>query len=647
MMISVARCVSCLIILLLFCRSSTCEADTPVNHLSSAETRGGWRLLFDGESTAGWRNYQADGISAGWVVKGGVLDRAAKGAGDLVTDQMYENFELSLEYRISKGGNSGVLFHVTEDGKKAWHSGPEIQVYDNENGPGVEKSGWLYQLYQPVKPKWAVKAEQQAGLSTPAIDDATRPAGEWNQIYLRISSRQCEVAVNGVSYFRFRKGDAEWDKRVAASKFSKYPQFGKAAKGHICLQDHGNAVAFRNIKIRELQADGSLPELDEEKLPLKGVPAFPDLTWEGFESIDENGKIRKLRPMVVTHAGDGSNRLFVGTQRGAVYVFPNDSKARSAKLFLDLRSKVADWKKNNEEGFLGLAFHPNYRSNRQFFVYYTSASDTRTSIISRFTTAADDSSQTEADSEEIVMEIPQPFSNHNGGSIAFGQDGYLYIGLGDGGGRNDPLGNGQNLETLMGSLLRIDIDKKQNGRNYGIPDDNPFVAREGARPEIFAYGFRNIWRMALDRKTGLMWAADVGQDFWEEVNIVQKAGNYGWSVREASFPFSNKSLASPDPLVDPVWEYDHQVGRSITGGHVYRGSKIPELQGAYLYADYITGRIWALKLDESGKKPVQNLSVATTGIPVMAFGEDEAGEVYYTLESVDGRGIYRFERVAP
>lgn len=632
-----------LVATLSLCGVPDCFADTPVNQLSPAESRSGWKLLFDGQTTAGWRNYQSKGVSDGWVAKDGILDRAAKGAGDLVTKKQFENFELSLEYRISEGGNSGVLFHVTEDGKKAWHSGPEIQLYDNANSKSSQKSGWLYELYKPVKPGWAMKFEKQAGIESPEIDDATRPAGEWNQLYLRLSARQSEVAVNGVSYFRFRKGDAAWDKRVAASKFAKFPQFGKATKGHICLQDHGNAVAFRNIKVRELNSDGDLPALAEEKLPLKGVPAFPNLKWEGFESIDENGKTKKLRPMAMTHAGDGSNRMFVGTQRGAIYVFPNSPQAKEATLFLDIREQVADWKRNNEEGFLGLAFHPEYEDNGQFFVYYTATGESRTSVVSRFTVSSADANVADPTSEEIVMKIPQQFANHNGGSIAFGHDGYLYIGLGDGGGRNDPLGHGQNLSTLMGSLLRIDVDTKQDGKNYGIPADNPFIKRQGAHPEIFAYGFRNIWRLSVDRKTGAMWAADVGQDFWEEINIVQRGGNYGWSVREASFAFGNKSLESDHPLVNPVWEYDHQIGRSITGGGVYRGSRLPELQGAYLYADFVTGRIWALK--RNGAKAIQNLSIATTGIPVMAFGEDEAGEVYYAIESVNGQGIYRFDRV--
>jgi quinoprotein glucose dehydrogenase len=295
---------------------------------------------------------------------------------------------------------------------------------------------------------------------------------------------------------------------------------------------------------------------------------------------------------------------------------------------------------------LGFAFHPDYRTNGRFYVYYSSAAEPRTSIVSRFNVSAKDPGKADPDSEQVVMKIPQPFSNHNGGSIAFGHDGYLYIALGDGGGRNDPMGHGQNLGTWMGSLLRIDVDHESNGRPYAIPKDNPFVQREGALPEIFAYGFRNIWRLTVDRTTGNLWAADVGQDFWEEINLVKRGGNYGWSVREASYPFNNKPTVSVDELVEPIWEYDHQVGKSITGGFVYRGTQLPELLGHYVYADFISGKIWALKYDESVGKVTQNLGIASTGFPVLAFGEDEAGEVYYMLETIDGKGIYRFERIS-
>ncbi len=624
--------------------SARCLAGVPMNGLTEAEKRGGWKLLFDGKTTNGWRNYRKDGIGDGWVVEDGVLSRAKGGAGDIITTDQFKYFELSIEYRISKGGNSGIMFHVTEEGGASYHTGPEIQIQDNVDGHDPQKAGWLYQLYQPTKPEWAKKFESQVGFKGIEMDDATRPVGEWNHVYLRISPKQCETAMNGVSYYYFRVGDEEWNKRVAKSKFARWDGFGKAGKGHICLQDHGNLVSFRNIKLRVLGDDGSVADPIDGKLPLKGVPAFPDLKWEGWSAVSEEGKVKPIRPMILTHANDDSNRVFVASQIGMLHVFKNDSAVTKAKLFLDLRSKVQDWAKDNEEGLLGMALHPNYKENGEVYLYYSSSREPRTSIVSRFRTSKDDPNRADADSEEIIMKIPQPFSNHNGGSIAFGHDGYLYIALGDGGGRNDPVQHGQNLKTWMGSVLRIDVNKKEGGRNYAIPDDNPFKDRDDAKPEIFAFGFRNIWRLSVDRKTGTLWVGDVGQDLWEEINIVKPGGNYGWSIRESTHAFNNNPATNKEQPIEPIWEYDHQVGKSITGGIVYRGSRLPELHGKYLYADFVTGKIWALQYDEVAGKVVKNLGIVSGGIPVLAFGEDEAGEVYYLMESATGRGIYKFER---
>ncbi len=622
-------------------------AAPPVNDLTEAERRGGWRLLFDGKSTAGWRNYQRDDVSPGWQVVDGQLRRVAKGAGDLITKEKFEFFELSLEYNISPEGNSGLMFRVTEEGKRPWHSGPEIQIQDNVDGHDAQKAGWLYQLYEPVKPAWAVRFENQVGIPSPAVADATRPPGQWNNIYLRVSPQQCEVAVNGVSYYYFQLGSDDWKARVAKSKFAGFPNFGTAKAGHLCLQDHGDEVAFRNIKIRKLGSDGAVPDPVDGSLALRGAPAFPRLQWEGWDAVDERGRVKPLRPIVVTHTGDGTNRVVVATQRGPIHIFKNDVDAEQTHLFLDLTERVQDWAADNEEGLLGLAMHPQYRSNGQFFVYYSSAAEPRTSIVSRFTVSAEDPNRADPASELIVMKIPQPFSNHNGGSIAFGRDGYLYIALGDGGGRNDPLAHGQNLKSWMGAVLRIDIDRHEAGKHYAVPPDNPFIDRPGARPEIFAYGFRNIWRLSVDRLTGTIWAADVGQDLWEEIDIVQRGGNYGWSIREATHLFNNGQSSNPDSPIDPVWEYDHQVGKSITGGFVYRGDRLEALRGKYLYADFVSGKIWALQYDEGAARVVKNYRIASTGIPVLSFGEDEQGEVYYTIEAANGQGIFRFETTEP
>ena len=194
----------------------------------------------------------------------------------------------------------------------------------------------------------------------------------------------------------------------------------------------------------------------------------------------------------------------------------------------------------------------------------------------------------------------------------------------------------------MGKILRIDVDRKDPGKNYAIPKDNPFVGKKDALPETWAYGLRNVWRMSFDRKTGQLWAADVGQNLYEEINLITKGGNYGWSRREGLHPFGPTGIGPIPELIDPIWEYHHDVGKSITGGHVYRGKKLPELEGAYLYADYVTGKIWALRYDEAKKRVVANQPIRDKGLPIMSFGEDEMGEVYLMTYTNNGQGIYQF-----
>ncbi len=210
-------------------------ADAPHNTLSDAEKAAGWKLLFDGKTADAWRNFKKDTMGEGWKVQDGALVRADKGAGDIITKDPFDAFELTLDYNISKGGNSGLMFHVTEAEKTPWMSGPEIQIQDNVDGHDPQKAGWLYQLYK-------------------SDTDATKPAGEWNTLRIVISPSKCEQYMNGVKYCEYVKGSKDWDERVAASKFSKMPAFGKSTKGHICLQDHGNLVSFRNIKIRPIES---------------------------------------------------------------------------------------------------------------------------------------------------------------------------------------------------------------------------------------------------------------------------------------------------------------------------------------------------------------------------------------------------------
>jgi glucose/arabinose dehydrogenase len=381
---------------------------------------------------------------------------------------------------------------------------------------------------------------------------------------------------------------------------------------------------------------------DEPTLPVEIEPAFTGVTWQGWQAINDDGLNVPFRPIVITHGNDESGRLFVAEQHGTIHVIDNHQNVQTSRLLLDITDQVRYADKENEEGFLGLAFHPKFAENGQFFVYYTPNSMPRESVVSRFKVSADNPDKADPKSEEIILRIPQVNWNHNGGTITFGPDGYLYIGMGDGGGRNDPERTAQDMKSLLGKILRIDVDRKSADKPYSIPDDNPFVGQSGVRPEIYAYGLRNVWRMAFDPKTDLLWCADVGQDKWEEINLIEKGGNYGWSAREGKQPF-NADQAKPNAkYLDPIFEYDHEVGKSITGGLVYRGKQVPELVGKYVYADYVTGKIWALDYDTDSGKVRANYRIPSPMLPVITFGDDEAGEVYFAIVAQDGKGLFRF-----
>lgn len=392
-------------------------------------------------------------------------------------------------------------------------------------------------------------------------------------------------------------------------------------------------------------------QVRDTPLSLEPVVAFGNLKWTGWEP-DKDGVPFPLRPILLTNAGDGSGRLFVPQQQGIIHTFKPDSK--ETKIFLDISKKVVYIDKENEEGFLGMAFHPKYKTNGQFFVFYTTTSQPHTTVISRFTVSKDDPDQADPASEVELLRVAHPYWNHKGGTICFGPDGYLYITIGDGGAGNDPHNNAQNLQTLLGKILRIDVDNKDPGLQYAIPKDNPFIGKLAnnkpiALPEIYCYGLRNVWRMSFDRQTGQLWIADVGQNLWEEINLGVKGGNYGWNLREAKHEFAPNSLSVPSPgLIEPIWEYHHDIGKSITGGNVYRGQKLPELSGCYLYADYVSGKIWALRYDEAKKAVVANHSIPYSGanLPVISFGEDEEGETYFMIVSPSGKGIYTLQRKA-
>jgi len=388
-------------------------------------------------------------------------------------------------------------------------------------------------------------------------------------------------------------------------------------------------------------------DLDIRPLPFTVETAFPQLVWTGWKSEDADGIATPLRPILVTHAGDGSNRLFVPTQQGVIHVFSNGQNAKPTTIFLDISSNVSFNVKTDEEGFLGLAFPPKYREQGRFFVYYTNKHRPHQNVLASYGVRKDAPNRADPDSEEILFTFKKPFWNHDGGTLCFGPDGYLYVALGDGGAANDPLGHGQRLNTWLGKILRVDVERRDEGLPYAIPKDNPFAGRDDARPEIWAYGLRNVWRMSFDRKTGVLWAADVGQDTWEEIDLIVKGGNYGWNLREARNPFGQHGSPPRADLIEPIWEYHHNLGKSIIGGPVYRGKQFPELDGAYLYADYVAGRAWALWYDPQQERVVANREFKLPNkTPIMSFGEDEQGEVYLTFAAANGRGVLRLVRTA-
>jgi glucose/arabinose dehydrogenase len=339
------------------------------------------------------------------------------------------------------------------------------------------------------------------------------------------------------------------------------------------------------------------------------------------------------RPLGITHAADGSGRLFVVEQPGTVRVV-SDGAVQQAP-YLDLRDRIHA---SGERGLLGLAFHPEFAANGRLFVHYSDQNgDT---VVSELRAEPPDAAGVDAGSERVILTYEQPYTNHNGGQIAFGPDGYLYVALGDGGSRGDPHDAGQDLTTLLGTILRLDVD---GAEPYAVPDDNPFVGDSSARPEIWAYGLRNPWRFSFDTATGDLWIADVGQNAVEEVNLqpADSPGgeNYGWRIMEGDACYDPPQGCDTSGLTMPVVTYTHASGwgRSVTGGYVYRGSDVPSLQGAYVFGDYVSGSVFVAEPDGDGWTARRLLEA---GFNVSSFGIDEDGELYVAAYG-DGR-IYRF-----
>ncbi len=352
-------------------------------------------------------------------------------------------------------------------------------------------------------------------------------------------------------------------------------------------------------------------------------------------------------PVAMMQAPNDASRWFVVEQRGKVKTFPNDQAASSTSVFLDIESRVEF---GGEGGLLGMAFHPDFAQNGQVYVSYTAKGPVDgpplVSTVSRFS-SSDGGATLDASSEVVILTQDQPYSNHNGGNIAFGPDGMLYVGFGDGGGQGDPDNEGQNTGSFLGAMLRIDVDvsaaEVDAGVFYRVPEDNPFAAESScgpttACPEIYAWGFRNPWRWSFDMVTGELWMGDVGQYSREEINIVKSGQNYGWRCYEGNQPFNLSGCDAETSYEFPVYDYDRGAGVSVTGGMVYRGSLVPSLYGVYIYGDFGNGKIRGITPE--GIKLPGVLFDASFAIPSFAQGAD--GEVY-VLEYNNGAGIHRIE----
>lgn len=380
----------------------------------------------------------------------------------------------------------------------------------------------------------------------------------------------------------------------------------------------------------------STPATEPEIEPIPDITLVP--LWEH--------QFRRPVQAVVPPGDDDT--VYVVEQPGRILAVERGKADAKPRTFMDVRPQVHD--KHNEEGLLSLAFHPDYAGNRRIYVLY-SAKKPRRGVLAEFT-VSEDGSSVDLSTERVLLEVDQPWGNHNGSTVLFGPDGMLYVSFGDGGAANDPHGHGQDLSTLLGTVVRIDVDGRDQGLPYAVPDDNPFVGTEGARDEIWAYGLRNVWRMSFDREDGTLWGGDVGQNTWEEIDVITRGGNFGWKPREGFEAFSlHRGEPDPDAVyIDPVVVYPRDQGISVTGGYVQRGGLLPGLEGIYFYGDYGSGRIWGLRWD--GSKMTANREVfRRNGLFISSFGELNDGTIMvcelhfgtgkgrvYAIRPADGSG---------
>ncbi len=385
--------------------------------------------------------------------------------------------------------------------------------------------------------------------------------------------------------------------------------------------------------VSDCHAQDEKPEAAPERI-VDNTTAIPSISfqraWPG---------VKTRRPVQIVARPDRDDVLYIVEQLGRVRtVDGSDLASASSQMVLDIRDRVNA--RSNEEGLLSMAFHPEFAENNQVYCYYT-AVNPRRAVLSRFS-MDEQRVMILPETEEVILEVPEPYWNHNGGTVLFGPDGMLYLSIGDGGAADDPHGYGQDLTTLLAKVIRIDVSG--SGKiPYTIPSDNPFVDDDSVRPEIWAYGLRNIWRMSFDRANGDLWAGDVGQNKWEEIDLVVKGGNYGWNKREGAHPFGRQRRGSrpkqvvDDSMIDPVVEYGHREGLSVTGGNVYRGTEYPQLEGVYLYADYAFGTVWGLRRDgDDIIGPVVVLK--KPGSLISSFGEANDGTIYAVTFEESERG---------